>query len=82
MSEDGAHTAFLESVRRIEMQEQEVEEQLKPCPFCGGKPKVIIEEDFAGDQLYYHVWCRECGIQLWAASRSVLLKKWNRRESA
>lgn len=48
--------------------------ELKPCPFCGGKPKVEREEN--DDWI---VWCR-CGCVLGAFGASDEAEDaWNRR---
>lgn len=38
--------------------------RLKPCPFCGGEPSVLTEEDDSPDRfLRMRVECQTCHIQ-------------------
>lgn len=42
------------------------EVELKPCPFCGGDAKVVVEEIFGlegGSQLFGHIECVSCGAE-------------------
>lgn len=48
-------------------------EELKPCPFCGGEPKVTEREGFA------FFWCGECGASSKIAKESEAREYWNRR---
>ena len=50
--------------------------ELKPCPFCGGKAIV------ADDSEQWKVFCTnpDCDAQYgWCASRAYVIKGWNRR---
>lgn len=63
--------------------------KLKPCPFCGGEPKLVFEErsfDYAPDLNF--VRCTECGSRGKvyhsnlideAGSGYSAIKAWNRR---
>ena len=47
--------------------------ELLPCPFCGGTPKVMIAPD---------IWiqCTECGaMSEFSATEENAVRKWNRR---
>lgn len=56
-------------------EKEEMEEELKPCPFCGGKAK--ISKDITGPT---EVWCCNCltntGLQ---STEDHAIKKWNAR---
>lgn len=49
---------------------------LKPCPFCGGKAKIIQD-----DRLYfYKVRCEKCYVETSPADgRNMIVEEWNRR---
>jgi Lar family restriction alleviation protein len=63
----------------------EVRNELKPCPFCGGKAEMYKmtncsnpEEDFEG----YYVICSECAVQTpMECTTSAVIAAWNRRIS-
>jgi Lar family restriction alleviation protein len=56
------------------------EEQLKPCPFCGGKARLktwVIDLE-----TYYIVCCRKCEVMPCTASHTNIkyaVKAWNKR---
>lgn len=54
--------------------------ELKPCPFCGGKAK-MIEHDFHKLEATWGVRCVECGAQTnqFFTMRALATKAWNRR---
>ena len=35
--------------------------ELKPCPFCGGKPRIDTEYDMDGFGNFHKVECSKCG---------------------
>lgn len=54
--------------------------ELKPCPFCGGKPSIFVCEDFA------FIKCEECGCRTDTVDASAkfcakdhITEIWNRR---
>lgn len=47
--------------------------ELKPCPFCGGEPKVTEREGFA------FFWCGECAASSKIAKESEAREYWNTR---
>lgn len=52
-------------------------EELKPCPFCGGKAK-----EFTGEDAAPHRWtveCDACGAHIGSGTRHRARTKWNRR---
>lgn len=59
------------------------EEQLKPCPFCGGKPKI---QTWVTDlETYYIAWCRKCEVSPCTARHTNIkyaVKAWNKRGKA
>jgi hypothetical protein len=50
--------------------------ELKPCPLCGGKPRLV---DLAGWEIH----C-DCGLQLWheLPDKEPLIDRWNTRVGA
>lgn len=64
-----------------------MEDFLKPCPFCGGKPYVNVIEphthyivpgipDYSGGAF---VECSECSCGISGDNREDAIKNWNRR---
>ena len=61
-------------------------DELKPCPFCGGQAR--LKKHYKLEQTWY-VQCHKCGIrtpnstqtpyQNWAEARDYPVKMWNRR---
>lgn len=47
--------------------------ELKPCPFCGGEPKVTERNGLS------FFWCGECGTTSKIAKESEAREDWNRR---
>jgi Lar family restriction alleviation protein len=60
-------------------------EELKPCPFCGGKPYIIQEEDCFGNKLdEYEIGCnnRKCKMTVYTnevGSKKRAIAAWNKR---
>lgn len=52
---------------------------LKPCPFCGGKARVMLEEEDRPDDCFYNIYCTVCGAQIWVKSKTKAIAAWNRR---
>jgi Lar family restriction alleviation protein len=55
----------------------EDEEELKPCPFCGGRAefyKTLVEGSTAG-----WVQCTNCGVNFLTKERDEAIAAWNRR---
>lgn len=52
-------------------------EELKPCPFCGGKATVWKEDAVWFDITW--IGCEECEVQLREYADKRGSKKWNRR---
>lgn len=52
-------------------------EELKPCPFCGGKASVWKEDAVWFDITW--IGCEECGVQLRKYADNRGIKKWNKR---
>ena len=53
--------------------------ELKPCPFCGGEARIMLEEEDRPDDSFHNVYCTGCGAQFWVKSKSEAEQKWNRR---
>lgn len=61
-------------------------DKLDPCPFCSGDP--ILDEhcdensllrDQEGSPVYFTIACPGCGIDMMAATKDEVVKKWNTR---
>ena len=56
-------------------------EELKPCPFCGGKAELV---DYGISGEYKVVWCFECGARTRMFYAEIFrgrkaIEEWNRR---
>lgn len=55
-------------------------EELKKCPFCGGKAILKINYGFDEKVISAFVYCEECGVATRScALESTAIGKWNRR---
>ena len=53
--------------------------KLKPCPFCGGTPKVVAG-GFRPDPPTYYVYCHRCGASGGVCdTKKEAIAAWNRR---
>lgn len=59
--------------------------ELKPCPFCGGKPE-YTDDYYSNGTNYHNVFCTECGAGSAYISgfntknaRNQVIEAWNRR---
>lgn len=60
-------------------------EQLKPCPFCGGKGYILSRENplTLGGGIRYRVICSHCGGRSGDAdTKAGAERMWNRREES
>ncbi len=57
-------------------------EKLKPCPFCGGKAEMLIDE-YSVSRKEYLVACTECDgmVERWRETKEEAVEQWNRRTS-
>ena len=56
--------------------------ELKPCPFCGGKSRIIAYDPFDGYQgncTVYLACCVVCGAEIKKATEEKTIEAWNRR---
>lgn len=53
---------------------------LKPCPFCNGKARIMLEEEDLPDTSFHNIYCTNCGAQIWVKSKTEAIEKWNRRD--
>ena len=51
-------------------------EELKPCPFCGGKAEILNYSENA-----WLVYCRMCDgmVERWRKTKKEAIEQWNRR---
>ena len=58
-------------------------DELKPCPFCGGKAIItcftFYDADNDDDEEGYSVECKNCGVSTSYMSRECAEETWNRR---
>lgn len=60
--------------------------ELKPCPFCGGKPKIYDNsDDFNATEKLYGIRCTKCGLHVHGVgnlirSKQQTISRWNRRD--
>jgi len=56
-------------------------DELKPCPFCGKRPKI---GSLDGDEQNWAIWCPVCNISFETGingnTKEELIKKWNTRK--
>lgn len=50
--------------------------ELKPCPFCGKKPKYKVDE-FSIEP--YRISCNHCFFTLYGATEKEVVERWNKR---
>ena len=53
-------------------------EELKPCPFCGGKAQLVDED--TGDMKTYYVLCDRCVQTYPFSQKERAIEYWNRRQ--
>ncbi len=55
--------------------------ELKPCPFCGGKAKMVVYTNY-NDYNDYVVNCTKCGasVPIWHETEKEAAQWWNRRD--
>jgi Lar family restriction alleviation protein len=53
-----------------------MEAELKPCPFCGGKPKIALTDP---PRPHWYVMCRTCKARVGGNSERKARHNWNRR---
>lgn len=59
-------------------------EEVKPCPFCGGKEIVIDKYEHKCEADRYRIFCTGCMAMIdpgWAQQKQTVIDMWNRRES-
>ena len=62
-------------------------EELKPCPFCGGKATLIKTRAYTTGAVLYHVWHHElkCTMREMRTENhetaDLAIESWNRRET-
>ena len=61
------------------MYEEIENNELKPCPFCGGKPKLFKHQ--LHDFVYYFVHCEDCCDNPPKSTGQEAIDHWNTRET-
>ncbi len=58
--------------------------ELKPCPFCGGKAEMVVQQLADGTPTHYGVCCDSCyqGTWIWHKTEAEAAAMWNRRTGA
>ena len=57
-----------------------MDEELKPCPFCGGELKVSEDKGRDYDTPRYYITCIDCGVTSTSSMfKDELINKWNQR---
>lgn len=61
-----------------------IEDDIKPCPFCGSKDIDCFDTDFgvADNPFVYIVQCENCNANIYAKSRALedAIELWNKRK--
>lgn len=55
--------------------------ELKPCPFCGGKDVILSRGQIVGtrDNGMRSVWCRDCDVRSAYVQKEEAISRWNTR---
>ena len=53
-------------------------EELKPCPFCGGK--AYITPNTGDPEEAHEVDCYDCGGYVWGDTKEAAIRNWNMRQ--
>ena len=54
--------------------------EVKPCPFCGGKACLVVDPSLHPRYRYYGIKCTECGIETkFYFKAEFAVEEWNRR---
>ena len=56
--------------------------ELKPCPFCGGKARIVENDPFGSQRKEfrcYGVICNGCDAHFWKNTEEEAIDAWNRR---
>lgn len=59
-----------------------IDNELKPCPFCGFKGVIVEIKYHDFDVVYYHVECLDCGAETHnfrCVTKEEAIEVWNRR---
>ena len=58
-------------------------DKLKPCPFCGGKPRIGVVLDNRRNIMVYSPKCMGCSAEIgWFDSEAEAITAWNARDGA
>ena len=65
--------------RLIDHSKPQINERLKPCPFCGNTNITCATHKPVGGAEFYEVICVECGARVRRSSKRKAVEAWNRR---
>jgi len=58
--------------------------KLKPCHWCGKKPRLWDEEDpyYPGGPVVvdYYIECADCRLKMYGGDKEALIRKWNKEK--
>jgi len=54
-------------------------DKLKPCPFCGGAARIMLDGEDLPDESFHNVYCTNCKVQFWVKSKTEAITAWNNR---
>lgn len=57
-------------------------EAVKPCPFCGGKARIVQNDPLMKGEKKFYVFgviCNECDAHFWKNTEEEAIEAWNRR---
>lgn len=53
-----------------------MEQELKPCPFCGGDANIVSREEGIT-----FITCKDCYAEMFGSTKESAIKQWNTRVS-
>ena len=56
-------------------------DEIKPCPCCGGLPRIEERQADSYGRVYYAIECPRCPVEWFADSRAHVIEYWNKGQS-